>query len=315
MNRGCIPTKMLVHAADTVSSITDPSVRHRRDARRRALARHPRPRLRPDRPDRRRAGAVPPRSDRRTSPFYGGHGRFVGERQIEVTTPDGTSEIEGRQVVVSAGARPMIPDIPGLVDAGFYTSDDIMRVDRVPTTSSCSAAASSPVSSPTCSGRSARRSRSSSAARRCSRPRTTTSPRRSPRCSPALRRPHRSAHRAGRAARRRGHGASCRRHGITGSDLLVATGRIPNSDQIDAAAGGLGCIRTAGSSSTTPTHIGPRRLGTRRHQLAVHAQARRQPRGEDRQPQPRCTPTTLRTTNHRRSRMRCSPVRRSPASG
>ncbi len=35
-------------------------------------------------------------------------------------------------MVVAAGARPMIPAIPGLAEAGFHTSDDIMRVDEVP---------------------------------------------------------------------------------------------------------------------------------------------------------------------------------------
>jgi mycothione reductase len=63
---------------------------------------------------------------------HDGRGRFVGPRELEVVTPAGTVRIEGRHVVIAAGARPMIPDVPGLAEAEFFTSDDIMRVDDVP---------------------------------------------------------------------------------------------------------------------------------------------------------------------------------------
>jgi mycothione reductase len=57
-----------------------------------------------------------------------GTARFAGDRLFDV---------EGRliaapQVLVAAGSRPVIPPIPGLVETGFHTSDSIMRLDGLP---------------------------------------------------------------------------------------------------------------------------------------------------------------------------------------
>ena len=54
--------------------------------------------------------------------------RFVGERAIEV----GGTVITGDSVVIAAGARSFIPDIPGLADVPFHTSDSVMRVPALP---------------------------------------------------------------------------------------------------------------------------------------------------------------------------------------
>ncbi len=133
LNRGCIPTKMFVHSADTVLGVEHSSVLgvdahvdavRWLDIRDRVF----------NRIDPIAAGGEQYRRD--GSPnvtVHAGHARFIRERQLAITMADGTvTEIEGRQVVVAAGARPMIPDVPGLVEIGYFTSDDIMRVDEVP---------------------------------------------------------------------------------------------------------------------------------------------------------------------------------------
>ena len=132
LNRGCIPTKMFVHTADTVLHVehaarlgVDAHVDGIRwaDIRNRVF----------DRIDPIAAGGARYRTyDCPNVTVHAGRGRFVGERRIEVATSDGPVQIEGRQVVVAAGARPMIPDIPGLAEVGYSTSDDIMRVEVVP---------------------------------------------------------------------------------------------------------------------------------------------------------------------------------------
>lgn len=133
LNRGCIPTKMFVHAADTVLGVehahrlgVDAHVDGVRwlDIRDRVFGR-----IDPiaDGGARYRTHECP------NVTVHAGRGRFVGERRLEVTLPGGgVSRIEGAQVVVAAGARPMIPAIPGLAEAGYHTSDDLMRVDAVP---------------------------------------------------------------------------------------------------------------------------------------------------------------------------------------
>jgi len=133
LNRGCIPTKMLVHAADTIQSIKDSS-RFGIDA---TLDRVRWPDIRDRVFDRIDPIAESGAEYRRGSGSPNvtalvGHAQFVDERRLEVDTADGPVRVEGRQVVVAAGARPMIPDIPGLADVPYHTSDDIIRVDRVP---------------------------------------------------------------------------------------------------------------------------------------------------------------------------------------
>jgi mycothione reductase len=134
INRGCIPTKMFVYVADLVQSVghgprlgLDADVHGVRwaDLRDRVF------------------GRIDPIAvsgeDYRTNrcpnvTVFKGDGRFVAPNTVAVTGSPNTAEqlVQARQIVVAAGARPMIPDIPGLVETGFYTSDDIMRVDEIP---------------------------------------------------------------------------------------------------------------------------------------------------------------------------------------
>ena len=57
-----------------------------------------------------------------------GTARFVGDKVFDV---EGRT-ITAPQVLVAAGSRPVIPQIPGLVETGFHTSDSIMRLDALP---------------------------------------------------------------------------------------------------------------------------------------------------------------------------------------
>jgi mycothione reductase len=133
LNRGCIPTKMLVHAADVaeyarhahrlgVDARVD-GVRWR-DIRDRVFGRI----------DPIAAGGDDYRSKRCPNiTVYRGRGHFVGERTISVRAADGTEMvISGDRVVVSVGARPADPGIDGLSRVPFHTSDTIMRIDQIP---------------------------------------------------------------------------------------------------------------------------------------------------------------------------------------
>ncbi len=57
-----------------------------------------------------------------------GTARFTGDRTFDV---EGRS-ITAEHVLVAAGSRPVDPPIPGLNQAGFHTSDSIMRIDALP---------------------------------------------------------------------------------------------------------------------------------------------------------------------------------------
>ncbi|TVR53555.1 MAG: mercuric reductase [Gemmatimonadales bacterium] len=62
-----------------------------------------------------------------------GEARFVEERTVEVTHPDRSSRrIRAERVFINAGARPRVPDLPGLGEIPYLDSTSIMELDRVP---------------------------------------------------------------------------------------------------------------------------------------------------------------------------------------
>ncbi|NUW36022.1 mycothione reductase [Nonomuraea sp. SMC257] len=133
LNVGCIPTKMFVHTADTarvpehgaalgvdlaLRGVDWPAVRDRIFGRIDPLA----------------AGGERYRATGRENvTLYRGTARFTGERRLAVDTADGPVTITADQVVVAVGSRPDVPDVPGLDHAlGYHTSDTVMRLDRLP---------------------------------------------------------------------------------------------------------------------------------------------------------------------------------------
>ena len=178
-----------------------------------------------------------------------------------------------------------------------------------------SAAATSRPSSPTSSPLSGSRSRSIARSAHCCGTRTTTSPRASPR-SPGQRGTCASTRVAAVAARRWAIGVTLvRRHRArrrTRCWSPSAGYRTPTGSTSTAARGGE---TTDGRVSSTVPHRRPRRLDARRRQLAVPAQARRQPRGPGRRSRTCSHPDDLHAAITASCRRRSSPIRRSLRSG
>ncbi len=64
---------------------------------------------------------------------FTGEAHFTGPKSIEVTAADGTTrEINGRTIVIATGAHPVVPDVKGLDQVGYHTSDTIMRLPELP---------------------------------------------------------------------------------------------------------------------------------------------------------------------------------------
>ncbi|WP_132121460.1 mycothione reductase [Actinocrispum wychmicini] len=135
LNVGCIPTKMFVHTADVaatpagssrlgvdehVDRVRWPDIRDRIFGRIDPIA----------------AGGREYRvnnADNKNVTVYEGEGRFTAPKTLLVTLPDGTQEtVTADKFVLAAGGRPVIPDVPGLADVGFHTSDTIMRLAELP---------------------------------------------------------------------------------------------------------------------------------------------------------------------------------------
>jgi mycothione reductase len=126
LNRGCIPSKMLVHTADVAQEVRHagrfgvhakwggadwPAIRDRVFGRIDPL--HER--------------AVAHRRANGTDMFLG-EARFVAPKVLQV----GEDEIRGERFVLAAGSRPAVPAIDGLAQVPYLTSDTVMRLDRLP---------------------------------------------------------------------------------------------------------------------------------------------------------------------------------------
>jgi pyruvate/2-oxoglutarate dehydrogenase complex dihydrolipoamide dehydrogenase (E3) component len=65
---------------------------------------------------------------RKTLHLHRGHARFVGPRQVKV----GDQLLEGERIFIDTGARPDIPPLPGLETVGYLTNASIMELNEVP---------------------------------------------------------------------------------------------------------------------------------------------------------------------------------------
>jgi len=168
-------------------------------------------------------------------------GRFVAPRQLAV----GDEVITADRIVLAAGARAVSPPVPGLEGVGYHTSDTIMRLDRLPERllvigAGYIAAEMGGVMGALGSrvtfllrGDSFLRREDEEISRRFT--------------DAYSRRFDVRTHTRILGARREGDEVVLRLAGLDGGatadlrgdELLVATGRRPNSDLVDAAAGGL----------------------------------------------------------------------------
>ena len=127
LNRGCIPSKMLLYAADVAEM-----ARHGANlGLNHTLERVDWQQL---------VGRVWKKIDpiaeagaqyRRSQPHvtvYDAPARFVAPRVLET----GGRRITAPRIVLGTGSRPVVPDIPGLENIAYHTSDTIMRLETQP---------------------------------------------------------------------------------------------------------------------------------------------------------------------------------------
>ncbi|MEJ6484749.1 mercuric reductase [Nostoc punctiforme UO1] len=62
-----------------------------------------------------------------------GEARFIAPKTIEITTAEGNTRVlTAERLFVNTGTRPLIPSIPGLIEAGFLISESIMELKYLP---------------------------------------------------------------------------------------------------------------------------------------------------------------------------------------
>lgn len=127
LNRGCIPSKMLIHSADVMETIRRAEL-FGITAQVSAVDW--------DLIMKRVVGTVDADAQaieegNRQQPniaVFKDTGRFVGHKVLEV----GDERITAETIVIAAGTRPRIPDIDGLTDVPFITSDEALRLPSQP---------------------------------------------------------------------------------------------------------------------------------------------------------------------------------------
>jgi dihydrolipoamide dehydrogenase len=129
LNRGCIPSKLLIHSADVMETIKRAgafgiNVERISIDYKKIVSRV--------------NGIIDYDSDSIRRAFEGidnpvlfpTGGRFVGEKRIEV---DGQI-IKAPKILLATGTRPSIPNINGLKDSNYVTSDQALRLEKQPKT-------------------------------------------------------------------------------------------------------------------------------------------------------------------------------------
>lgn len=132
LNVGCIPSKMFVHTADVANTprhssdlgvdLAPPEVRWK-DIRDRIFGRIDTIAS---------SGRDFRANDNDNVSLYEGYARFTGAKELTVHSAEGPATLTADRIVLAAGGRPMIPEVPGLDEVWYHTSDTIMRMDTLP---------------------------------------------------------------------------------------------------------------------------------------------------------------------------------------
>ena len=122
LNRGCIPTKVMVTAANLLCEIRE-GARIGVTAENATLDWDTMARRLWQKID--ESPAIQTYYDQFPDvDTYNGTASFTGKKTIAVTKTDGSSEeLEGRQIFIGTGGRTNIPALPGLEDCGYITSE------------------------------------------------------------------------------------------------------------------------------------------------------------------------------------------------
>ncbi|MFB1066562.1 dihydrolipoyl dehydrogenase [Natrinema sp. H-ect4] len=134
ITRGCVPSKALIHRADLVSDVREaekfgvPARLHGIDYGEITAS------IR-ETVYEKASNQESSLQDTENIALYRGEGRFVDDRTIEIELNgkgNETAEISGDTVVIAVGGRPMVPPIDGLEDVDYRTSDDALFLEDRP---------------------------------------------------------------------------------------------------------------------------------------------------------------------------------------
>ncbi|MGN6608049.1 MAG: mycothione reductase [Jatrophihabitans sp.] len=129
LNVGCIPTKMYVYPADLARAVQSEAARlgvdatldkvRWRDIRDRVFGRI----------DAISSAGRVYRAEGRNTTLYEATARFTGAHEVTLSTGE---VLTAERIVIATGSRPMVPDVVRDAGVPFHTSDTVMRIDDLP---------------------------------------------------------------------------------------------------------------------------------------------------------------------------------------
>ena len=126
-NRGCIPSKILIYAADRVTEIQEAAKLgisvEIMNIDFSAIMERMRRSVRQGQEEMRHGISRAPKLD-----FYETEGYFTGDYTLEVSG----EKIKGEKIFIAAGSRPLIPPIKGLEGTNYLTSDSLLELKERP---------------------------------------------------------------------------------------------------------------------------------------------------------------------------------------
>ncbi|MGQ4554494.1 dihydrolipoyl dehydrogenase [Halobellus sp. GM3] len=132
LNRGCIPSKMLLYHADVLETIERADEFHIEadvaDVEFSEIVREVNEEVHTD--------SESIRDGLRSSnahDLYEGEGRFVDERTVEIASgADEGAQIRAETILIAAGTRPAVPDIGGIEAVEYLTSTEALQLETPP---------------------------------------------------------------------------------------------------------------------------------------------------------------------------------------
>jgi mycothione reductase len=128
LNRGCIPSKMLIHPANVASAIKESGKFNIKAEFKSANLQKLLKRINNETDGDSRGIKSWYEQRNKNFGFYDGHGKFVSDKVVEVNG----EKITAKKIFIATGARPFIPPIPGLKGTPFMTSTQALRSRKLP---------------------------------------------------------------------------------------------------------------------------------------------------------------------------------------
>jgi len=64
--------------------------------------------------------------------YYSGYASFINDKTVAVKSGDNVKKISAYNFLIATGSRPSVPQIKGLENSGFLTSNDIWNIEDLP---------------------------------------------------------------------------------------------------------------------------------------------------------------------------------------